>query len=416
METSLISPDNTWVLWMFLTGWAAISIYLEQRYNWASTISGAVIALLGAMILTNLNIIPTDSEVYDVVWDYVVPLAIPLLLFQGNLRKILKQSGRILVIFLISALGTVIGSILAFAALGKVIKHLDKVTAMMSGSYTGGSVNLAAMASKFEASGELISTVTVADNMLMAVFFIILIGIPTSNFFRKRFATPYMDEIEEQVAADEAAGKVEEEGKTQAAAFWDKTEMSLKDIATNVAVAFAIVTISFNLADLIDGGLASLGSSSVFIDVLRALFGDQYLMLTTLTIIIVTSFPNFFEKINGSTEIGTFLIYLFFVVIGAPASLIIIIKQGPILFVFVLIIAVVNLLVTLLLGRAFKFTLEEMTLASNANLGGPTTAAAMAIAKGWNKLIVPILLVGVLGYVLGNYIGTGMYYLVNWLF
>src|SRR5699024_30988 len=97
-------------------------------------------------------------------------------------------------------------------------------------------------------------------------------------------------------------------------------------------------------------------------------------------------------------------------------NLIIIIKQGPILFVFVLIIAVVNLLVTLLLGRAFKFTLEEMTLASNANLGGPTTAAAMAIAKGWNKLIVPILLVGVLGYVLGNYIGTAMYYLVNWLF
>src|SRR5699024_12741399 len=146
------------------------------------------------------------------------------------------------------------------------------------------------------------------------------------------------------------------------------------------------------------------------------LFGDQYLMLTTLTIIIVTSFPKFFEKINGSTEIGTFLIYLFFVVIGAPASLIVILKHGPMLFVFVLIIAVINLLVTLLLCKAFKFTLEEMTLASNANLGGPTTAAAMAIAKGWNKLIVPILLVGVLGYVLGNYIGTAMYYLVNWLF
>src|SRR5699024_5156397 len=387
METSLISPDNTWVLWMFVTGWAAISIYLEQRYNWASTISGAVIALLGAMILTNLNIIPTDSEVYDVVWDYVVPLAIPLLLFQGNLRKILKQSGRILIIFLISALGTVIGSIVAFAALGKVIKELDKVTAMMSGSYTGGSVNLAAMASKFEASGELISTVTVADNMLMAVFFIILIGIPTSHFFRKRFATPYMDEIEAEAASSDGQDKLKEEGQTQAASFWGKTEMSLKDIATNVAVAFAIVTISFSLADFIDEALGNLGSSSVFIDVLRALFGDQYLMLTTLTIIIVTSFPKFFEKINGSTEIGTFLIYLFFVVIGAPASLIVILKHGPMLFVFVLIIAVINLLVTLLLGKAFKFTLEEMTLASNANLGGPTTAAAMAIAKGWNKLI-----------------------------
>src|SRR5699024_3780968 len=106
------------------------------------------------------------SDVYDVVWDYGVPLAIPLLLFQGNLRKILKQSGKILIIYLISALGTVIGSIIAFWGLGRFIENLDKVTAMMSGSYTGGSVNLAAMADKFDASAQLISTTTVADNML----------------------------------------------------------------------------------------------------------------------------------------------------------------------------------------------------------------------------------------------------------
>lgn len=411
-STSLISPDNTWMLWMFLTGWAAISIYLEQRFKWASTISGAVIALVGAMVLTNLNIIPTESEVYDVVWDYVVPLAIPLLLFQGNLRKILKQSGRILMIFLISSLGTVIGAILAFSLLGKIIDHLDIVTAMMSGSYTGGSVNLAAMASKFNASGQLVSTTTVADNMLMAVFFIMLIAIPSSNYFQKRFRTPYIDELE----ADTTAGDQEEEGKTQAASFWGRTEMSLKDIATTIALAFALVTISFGLADLIDAGLSNVASSNVFIDVLKATLGDQYLMLTTLTVIVVTSFPNFFEKVNGSTEIGTFLIYLFFVVIGAPASLVVILQNGPMLFVFVLIIALTNLLITLLVGRTFKFSLEEMVLASNANLGGPTTAAAMAIAKGWNKLIVPILLVGVLGYVFGNYIGTAMYYLVNWLF
>src|SRR5699024_5326852 len=114
--------------------------------------------------------------------------------------------------------------------------------------------------------------------------------------------------------------------------------------------------------------------SNVLIDVLKATLGDQYLMLTTLTVIIVTSFPNFFEKVNGSTEIGTFLIYLFFVVIGAPASLVVILQNGPMLFVFVLIIALTNLLITLLVGKTFKFSLEEMVLASNANLGGPTTA------------------------------------------
>ena len=46
-----------------------------------------------------------------------------------------------------------------------------------------------------------------------------------------------------------------------------------------------------------------------------------------------------------------------------------------------------------------------LIITSNANIGGPTTAAAMAVSKGWGALIVPGLLVGTLGYVLGNYLG-----------
>ncbi len=99
---------------------------------------------------------------------------------------------------------------------------------------------------------------------------------------------------------------------------------------------------------------------------------------------------------------------MFFVVIGVPASLSLVVTTAPLLLVFVLIIVLMNLLFSLVLGKLFKFNLEEVVLASNANLGGPTTAAAMAIAKGWNKLIVPILLVGTLGYIIGNYIGTGL--------
>jgi uncharacterized membrane protein len=61
-------------------------------------------------------------------------------------------------------------------------------------------------------------------------------------------------------------------------------------------------------------------------------------------------------------------------------------------------------------GKLFRFSLEEIILASNANIGGPSTAAAMAIAKGWRELIVPILLVGTLGYIIGNYIGRALGY------
>ena len=132
-------------------------------------------------------------------------------------------------------------------------------------------------------------------------------------------------------------------------------------------------------------------------------FGDFYLLLTTLTLVIVAIWGDFFEKLAGASEIGTFLIYIFFVVIGTPASFVTIVKTAPLLFIFVMIILIFNLGLSLLLGKLLKFNIEEILLASNATAGGPTTAAALAIGKGWTDLVGPILIVGTLGYVIGNY-------------
>ncbi|MBD5020634.1 DUF819 family protein, partial [Xanthomonas citri pv. citri] len=87
-------------------------------------------------------------------------------------------------------------------------------------------------------------------------------------------------------------------------------------------------------------------------------------------------------RLNGSQELGTFLIYLFFVVIGIPADLRLIVTNAPLILLFVFIIAISNLAVSLAAGKLFRVRLEEILLAVNATVGGPTTAAAMAIAKG----------------------------------
>lgn len=84
---TFISPDNVWVLWTILIGAAALAIVLEQKYNWANKITGCILALVFVMILANLKVIPTDSPVYDNVWDYVVPLAVPMLLFRADIKK-----------------------------------------------------------------------------------------------------------------------------------------------------------------------------------------------------------------------------------------------------------------------------------------------------------------------------------------
>ncbi len=61
-----------------------------------------------------------------------------------------------------------------------------------------------------------------------------------------------------------------------------------------------------------------------------------------------------------------------------------------------------------------NFITQLLNLASNANIGGPTTATAMAGAKGWNSLMAPAILVGVFGYVVGNYWGILVYNLLSY--
>lgn len=70
---SFISPENSWALWSILIGIAALSIWLEQTYKWASKVTGAIIGLVLAMVLANLRIIPTEAPTYDVVWGMSFP-------------------------------------------------------------------------------------------------------------------------------------------------------------------------------------------------------------------------------------------------------------------------------------------------------------------------------------------------------
>ena len=397
-STPLISPDNTWALMAITCGWAAFSIYAEQTWAWASKMSGAIVALLGALILTNVGIIPTNCVFFDdIVWGYVVPMAIPLLLLSCDIRKIGREAGKILIIFLIGSVGTTVGALLGYNLLAGKVDNLAGVAAMMTGSYIGGTVNFAAMSAAFEVPGEASSAAVVADNLLMTLYFFVLIAIPSIKFFRNKFTHPHMDEVE--------ARGVDEEAKTQAAAFWGKKPISLCDIAINFAISVIVVWVSTEIAAFISGAFPT-NQGNIANDIIGGLFGNKYLILTTISMIIATAFSKPLEKLGGSQEIGTYLIYLFFFVIGAPASIKAIFLNAPLLLVFCAIMVIVNMLFCFVFGKIFKFDLEDCILASNACIGGPTTAAAMAISKGWIKLVGPIMLVGTLGYVIGTYFGT----------
>ncbi len=203
---------------------------------------------------------------------------------------------------------------------------------------------------------------------------------------------------EDEVEARKASG----ESENQAASYWKAKPVALIDIAEALAIAFAIVAISTAIADFFAGLIPT---SNFGLSLLNGLLGNKYLIMPTLTMLLATIKPEFMGNIGGAQEIGTFLIHIFFAVIGVPASIYLIVTQAPLLLVFCAIIVGMNMIVSFVFGKIFKFNLEEICIASNANIGGPTTAAALAIAKGWQAMVVPALLVGTLGYVIGNYYG-----------
>ena len=395
MDT-LIHPENTWVLMSVMMAAVAASIYLEQRYAWASRLSGAVIALLIALALVNTGIIPAHAVLYDdIVWGYVVPLAIPLLLLQTNIRRIWRETGRLLAIFLIGSVGTVAGAVIGCVLLRTSIDGLPQVAAMMTGSYIGGGVNFTALADAFKVSGTLVSSTIVADNLNMALYFLILLGIAGNSFFRRFYPHPLIDEVEQS--------GVSEKGKTLAASYWGRKDVSLRDIAMCVTYAVVVVTISkflgATLSTLVppDGSwLSKMGGTFL---------GSQYVWITLISMIFASVFEKQANSMNGAQEIGTFFIYMFFFVIGVPASIMEILTNAPMLFVFCFIMVVVNMLFCLIGGKILNFALEDILVASNANIGGPTTAAGLAISQGWTKLVGPAMLVGTFGYAIGTYIG-----------
>ena len=83
---------------------------------------------------------------------------------------------------------------------------------------------------------------TVADNLLMALYFFVLIAFAGMRFFRSKFTHPHIDEIESGKTDKSAA-------QTQAAAFWSRKDISLMDVAMNFAFAVAVVW----LANIIAG-------------------------------------------------------------------------------------------------------------------------------------------------------------------
>ena len=168
-----------------------------------------------------------------------------------------------------------------------------------------------------------------------------------------------------------------------------------------MAIAFCIATLAHEIADAFKGHFGA--DESPF---LRALLGNVYVWITVISLLVATVFHAPLGKIGGADELGGYVLYIYLFIIGLPANLYVVLMEVPVMFQFCAIMAVVNLTVTLVLGKLLRLNLEDLLISVNATLGGPPSAVAMTISMGWPKLVLPAMLIGIWGYAIGTALGV----------
>ena len=136
--------------------------------------------------------------------------------------------------------------------------------------------------------------------------------------------------------------------------------------------------------------------------------GTAILITTALTLVFATFAPKSSRAMGNAYDLGMILMLVFFATLGASANLQALIATAPILLVFALIVVAVHFVFLFALAKFTKLTLPELIIGSNACILGAPTAAGLAAAKGWKNLVTPGILVGTLGYAIGNFIGVGL--------
>lgn len=197
--TSWIQADDTLYLWMVVVLVTAIAITIEQKWKWGARISSCVMCIAGGMILANLKIIPFTSPVYDSIGNILLLLAIPLLLFKSDIRKIYKSSGTTFLIFNICAVSAFLASCL-LPLIFRNVDNIAKFSAMYSAAAVGGAVNAVAVTQIFDVPTDMLNGLGLVGNFTVAMIVFFFGQFCRTRFFRTKFNHPHIDEYEQELA------------------------------------------------------------------------------------------------------------------------------------------------------------------------------------------------------------------------
>ncbi len=367
-----------------------LSEYLVRR-TMLRHLGVALLVILLTAIVANIGILPAGSTearpvpTYEAIFAYIAPISIFWLLLRVNLKELFRAGIPLVVLFLIGSLGTTLGVVLGMWAVNgheNIGELYHAVGGMFVGTYTGGSVNFNALALNYDIvkEGTLYGGSVVVDNIITTIWMIITLAIPS---LLKKFWTKSRTKED---SVEQESGREVDLGIEM-----DTESIHPMDFAITLALGMGALLVSNELADWAKAAGTAVPS----------------IIIITILALVLAQLP-ITQRLKGPQMLGMFSVYLFLAVIGAFCDLAALQGMGQlggVLLVFALITVLVHGIVTLTAARIMKMGLEEVAMVSQANVGGGTSALALARSLGRSDLVLPAVLLGALGNAVGTFLG-----------
>ncbi|MBN2697683.1 MAG: DUF819 family protein [Bacteroidales bacterium] len=372
----------------------AVVLLLSTMYTVIQRIGVVVICYLAGLILGNAGIVPESiSGFQGNLMGVSILLGIPLVLFSENIFRWAKMAKNTFLSLILGIVSVVIMVIVGHLLLRERIPEIWKISGMLIGLYTGGTPNLAAIAQGLNVDEELyILTHTVDLAIGVVVLIFLLTG--AQRFFRM-YMRPYKSAGNH---SEEDTAKTLDEFESYRGFFARKT---LRDLIK-----------SFGLAILIFG--AGYGMTLFFEGETKDTAG----ILTVTTLGILLSMVPSVNKLKKSFQLGMYFIYVFSVVVASKANLRELFQPESWTVVwnitFYILLAVPgSLILHSLLSWIFRVNTDDFIITSTALSMSPPFVPVVAAALKNKEVMVSGMIIGVIGYAIGNYLGVAIAYLLK---
>lgn len=391
-----------------LAGIMALGFWLDRRYRWARTVGATLLIILFGALLSNAGLVPGASPVYDFITGPVTSLAIVWLLFAVDLRDLKTAGPRMLAAFGIAVAGTAAGACVATLLFADALGgETWKLAGVMTGTYAGGGLNFVAVGREVGLSPAIFGAATAADNLMTGLWMGATLLLP---LWLKRYYVEAPEAIYHVAGTGPEAGVGSGDGIAAPEAAAPPAGASRGGIADEDHPFFADAPLR-----IID--LSVLFGLGLFLVWLSELVGERtpgipaVLWLTTLALIVGQL--GAVQGLAGAMQLGNLALHLFLAVIGIWARIAEMLRVGPEVFYFTATVVLVHGVVIYGVAKLARLDVETASVASQAAVGGPSSALALAVARDWPGLILPGIVAGLLGYAAGNYVAFAVAYAVR---